>query len=113
MHVDAYPDEMVGQTVDDAAGSAFPVREARKLAVGIVKRVCADVQGHARDIETQIVIEIEVSGDNSKETAEKAHPCRRHLQFREEAAPVEIRSCDKNRDRPSPRPRATCTLPRW
>lgn len=83
MDIDTYPDEMVSQTVDDAAGSAFPVREARELAIGIVESVCADVQRHAGDVRAQIVIVIEVSGDNSKETAEDAHCCRRHVQPRE------------------------------
>ena len=85
MDIDTWLYEMVSTSVDDAAGSAFPVRKARKLAIGIVEGVCADVQRHARDVHTQIVIVIEVSGDDSKETAEKAHRCRRHLQFREEA----------------------------
>ena len=85
MDIDTYPDEMVGQTVDDAAGSAFSVREARELTIGIVEGVCADVQHHAGDVRAQIVIVIEVSGDNSKETAEDAHCCRCHVQPREEA----------------------------
>ena len=84
MNIDTYPDEMVGQTVDDAAGSAFPVREARKLAIGIVESVCADVQRHAGDVRAQIVIVIEVSGGNSKDAAEAAYCGRRHLQPREE-----------------------------
>ncbi len=50
MDIDTYPYEMVGQTVNDAARSAFPVREARKLAIGIVERVCAHVQRHAGDV---------------------------------------------------------------
>ena len=84
MEVDTHPDKVIGEAVDDAPGPAFPVRKARKLAIGVVESVGADVQDHAGDIRAQIAIVVEVPGDNSNDAAEKAHRCRRHPQLFEE-----------------------------
>src|SRR6266851_4468032 len=84
MDVDTYPDKVIGQTVNDAAHPAFPVREARKLAIGVVESVGTDVQHHAGDIRAQIAIVVEMPGDNSNDAAEEAYCCRRHPQLLEE-----------------------------
>src|SRR5260370_34599261 len=84
MEVDTYPDKVIGETVNDAARPAFLVREARKLAIGVVESVGADVQHHAGDICAQIAIVVEVSGNHSNDAAKEAHCSRRHPQLLEE-----------------------------
>ena len=84
MDVDTYPDKVIGQTVNDAARPAFPIREACELAIGVVESVGTDVQHHASDIRAQIAIVVEMPGDNSNDAAEEAYCCRRHPQLFEE-----------------------------
>ena len=60
---------MIGQTVDNAARPAFPVREARKLAVGVVESVGADVKHHAGDICAQIAIVVEMTSRDPERRA--------------------------------------------
>ena len=88
MNVDTYPDQVIGQTVDDATRPTFPVGKARKLAIGVVESVGADMEQHAGDIHAQIAIVVEVSRDHSQKTAEEAHCWRRHFQLLEEGRQV-------------------------
>ena len=51
MKIDAQPNEMIGDTIDQPAYSGCLVGESRKLAIGIVESIRGNVQKHAENIQ--------------------------------------------------------------
>src|SRR5215472_2519203 len=89
MQVNANEDQMVGNAVNDAAFTAFPAGQSCQLPVCIVEGIRANMEHHPPNVDAEIAVEIEVSGNNSETASQEAHGRRSHLQLREKLGEAE------------------------
>ena len=61
VHVDVRENNVIDKTVDDTALAARFAGHAGQLAIGIVERICENMERHANDVQAQISIIIEMS----------------------------------------------------
>src|SRR5260370_17368564 len=72
---------MIDQTINDTTISASPAGQARELTIGIVERVGPDVKGHANNVGSEVAIVIQMTCDDSEETAQDRHRHRIQSEF--------------------------------
>ena len=64
---------MIDKTIYDTTISAPPAGQARELTIGIVERIGPDVKGHADNFGSEVAIVIQMTGNDSEETAQDRH----------------------------------------
>src|SRR6202035_3249310 len=73
VHINAHENQMIHKTIEDPAFPTLPAGQARELTIGIVERVGPDVKGHADNVGSEVAIVIQMTGDDSEETAQDRH----------------------------------------
>ena len=80
MQINADKDKVVGNAVNDTTLATFPMREARELAIRIIKRICANMEHHPHNVDAQIAIVIKVACNDTNDAGQQAHGRGRHFQ---------------------------------
>jgi hypothetical protein len=97
MQVNTDKDQVIGNTVNDAALAAFPMRQSRELSVRVIECIRANMEHHSRDVDAQVAIEVKVPCDDAKDAGQQTYACRRHPEPRKNLGqpkpywPVEIK----------------------
>src|SRR5215475_10240405 len=72
---------MIDQTIDDPSVTTLPAGQARELPIRVVQQIGENMKRHAGNVRREVLIKIEMAGDDPKNAAEKRDPDRRHSEF--------------------------------
>src|SRR5215471_2698680 len=73
---------MIDQTIDDPSLTTLPIGQTGELSVRIVQQVRENMERHADNVRRQVLIKIEMAGDDPEYAAEKRDSDGRHSELR-------------------------------
>lgn len=97
MNIDAEPNYVIDHGIENPPGPALLVRQAGKLAIGVIKNVRDHMQRQSGEIDDECAIEIKMAGNDPEHTTDN-RDCRwRELQSRKELGQMETDSSIKDK----------------
>src|SRR2546423_12053874 len=83
MQINSKPDDVIHETIEKATGPALAIQQSRELPICVVHSVRNHVQANSEQIQAEIAVIIEVTGDNSEGATEQCHSGGADISFRE------------------------------
>ena len=73
MQINSKPDDVIHETIEKSTGAALAIQQSRELPICVVHSVRNHVQANSEQIQAEIAVIIEVTGDNSEGATEQCH----------------------------------------
>ena len=71
MDVDAQPNDMIDNRIENSSGPALLIRQTRELAIRVIENVRDDVEKHSDQIDGKGLIKIKMTGDDTEDSADE------------------------------------------
>jgi hypothetical protein len=84
MNVNAQPNNMIDNRIENPSGPALLIRQASELAVRVIENIRHNVEKHSGQIDGKSLIEIKMAGDDTEQSADESDCRRREVQSRKE-----------------------------
>jgi hypothetical protein len=82
MNINAQPNNMIDDRIENSPGPALLIGEASELTIRVIENIRHDVEKHSGQIEGQLLIEIKMAGDDAEHSADDSDRRRREIQSR-------------------------------
>jgi len=82
MDVDAQPNNMIDNRIENSSCPALLIRQARELAIRVIENVRDDVEKHSDQIDGKGLIKIKMTGDDTEDSADESDCRWREIQSR-------------------------------
>src|SRR6266851_1420507 len=79
MNVNAQPNNMIDNRIENPSGPALLIRQASELAVSIIENIRDNVKKHSDQIDGKSAIEIKMAGDDAEYSADENNCGRREI----------------------------------
>ena len=89
MNVNAEPNNMIDNRIENPSGPASLIRQARQLTIRVIENIGHDVEKHPGQIDGNSLIEIKMPGDDPEHSADEGDRRRREIQARKEFCQTE------------------------
>ena len=89
MYVNAQPNNMIDNRIENPSRPALLVRQASELTIRVIKNIRDHVEKHSGQIDGNSLIEIKMAGDDAEHSADKSDGCRREVQSRKKSRQTE------------------------
>jgi hypothetical protein len=89
MNVNAQPNNMIDNRIENPSGPALLVRQASELTIRVIKNIRDHVEKHSGQIDGNSLIEIKMAGDDAEPPADKSDGCRCEVQSRKKSRQTE------------------------
>jgi hypothetical protein len=97
MNIDAEPDYVIDHGIENPPGPALLVRQAGKLAIGVIKNVRDHMQRQSGEIDDECAIEIKMAGNDPEYSADDRDGRWRELQSRKKSGEMKTDSSIKDK----------------
>ncbi len=85
MNVNAQPNNMIDNRIENPSGPALLVRQASELTIRVIENIRDNVEKHSAQIEGKGLIEIKMAGDDTENSADESDCGRREIQPRKKS----------------------------
>ena len=84
MNIDAQPDYVIDDRIDDPSGAALLISQTRKLTIRVVENIRHHMKGETDKVEKKNGVEIKTACDDSENAADKSDSRRREFEMGKE-----------------------------
>ena len=89
MNINAQPNNMIDNWIENSSGPALLIRQASELAIRVIENVGNNVKGHSHEIDDKSAIEIKMAGDDAEYSADETNCGRREIEPRKKLRQTE------------------------
>lgn len=82
MNVNAQPNNMIDNRIENPPGSALLIRQASELTISVIENIRDYLEKHSDQIDGQSLIEIKMAGDDAEYSTDESDCRRREIQSR-------------------------------
>ena len=92
MNINAQPNNVIDNWIENPPGPALLIREARELTIRVIENIRDNVKKHSDQIDDKSAIEIKMAGDDAEYSADETNCGRREIQSRKKLRQTETDS---------------------
>jgi hypothetical protein len=92
MNINAQPNNMIDNRIENPSGPALLIRQASELAIRVIENIGNNVKGHSHEIDGKSPIKIKMAGDDAEYSADETNCGRREIQSRKKLRQTETDS---------------------
>src|SRR2546430_12360230 len=92
MDVNAQPDDVIDNRIENASGPALLIRQASELTIRVIENIRDDVEKHSDQIDGESLIEIKMAGHDAEYSADESDSRWREIQSRKKLRQPKARS---------------------